>query len=187
MDERRTDTRDRIRAVALELFTTRGYERTSLREIAEHLGVTKAAVYYHFKSKEDIVGALVGDFLRDVEAIVSWARDREPTLETRREVIRRYAAVLRSRGAAMLLFLQQNEPALQHLPVGARLEERKRALVRVLTVPGASLTDQLRSRMSVFALHAGIFMTQDLAVTDEERWDAALHTALDLLTPDESR
>jgi len=49
------DTRTRIQAVALELFTEQGYDATSLREIAERLGVTKAALYYHFKSKEEIV------------------------------------------------------------------------------------------------------------------------------------
>ncbi len=46
--------RERILDVALELFTEQGYEKTSLREIADRLGVTKAALYYHFPSKGDI-------------------------------------------------------------------------------------------------------------------------------------
>src|SRR5690348_7125722 len=44
----RRGTRARIQAVAVEMFTEHGYEKTSLREIAEALGVTKAALYYHF-------------------------------------------------------------------------------------------------------------------------------------------
>ena len=44
--------------MALELFTEQGYDGTSLREIAEKLGVTKAAIYYHFASKDDILMAL---------------------------------------------------------------------------------------------------------------------------------
>ena len=48
MDERRTDTREQIRRLALQLFAERGYDGTSLREIADRLGITKAAVYYHF-------------------------------------------------------------------------------------------------------------------------------------------
>src|SRR5215475_13717231 len=48
----RGDTRERIQSIALELFAEQGYEKTSLREIAERLGVTKAALYYHFRSKE---------------------------------------------------------------------------------------------------------------------------------------
>src|ERR1700728_2627182 len=52
------DTRERILDVALDLFIEKGYDKTSLREIAEQLGVTKAALYYHFKSKQDILMAL---------------------------------------------------------------------------------------------------------------------------------
>jgi AcrR family transcriptional regulator len=51
-------TRERILDVALELFVEQGYATTSLREVAERLGVTKAALYYHFQSKEDILMAL---------------------------------------------------------------------------------------------------------------------------------
>jgi AcrR family transcriptional regulator len=51
----RGSTRERILDVALELFTEQGYEQTSLREIAERLGVTKAALYFHFERKEDML------------------------------------------------------------------------------------------------------------------------------------
>ena len=47
----RNDTRSRIQDVALQMFIDKGYEATSLREIAEELGVTKAALYYHFDTK----------------------------------------------------------------------------------------------------------------------------------------
>ena len=47
------DTRRRIIDTALELFATRGYAGTSMRDISMQLSVTKAALYYHFPSKED--------------------------------------------------------------------------------------------------------------------------------------
>jgi AcrR family transcriptional regulator len=53
------DTRAEILAVATELFSEQGFEATSLREIAERLGITKAALYYHFPSKDDILAALL--------------------------------------------------------------------------------------------------------------------------------
>ncbi len=53
-----TATRERILDVALDLFTRKGYAETSLREIAEELGFSKAALYYHFESKQDILLAL---------------------------------------------------------------------------------------------------------------------------------
>jgi AcrR family transcriptional regulator len=51
-------TRERILAIALDLFTRKGYAETSLREIAAELGFSKAALYYHFASKQDILLAL---------------------------------------------------------------------------------------------------------------------------------
>ena len=55
MSPRHTDTRRRAVEVALELFTEQGYDKTSLRQIAARLGFSKAAIYYHFASKEDIL------------------------------------------------------------------------------------------------------------------------------------
>src|ERR1700744_957820 len=48
-------TRERILDIALELFTEQGYDKTSLQNIADRLGTTKAALYYHFKSKSAIL------------------------------------------------------------------------------------------------------------------------------------
>ena len=47
-------TRDRILDIALDLFVEQGFDKTSLREIAERLGFSKAAIYYHFASKDEI-------------------------------------------------------------------------------------------------------------------------------------
>jgi AcrR family transcriptional regulator len=51
-------TRERILDVAQDLFTRQGYDKTSLRDIAERLKITKAALYYYFERKEDILIAL---------------------------------------------------------------------------------------------------------------------------------
>jgi AcrR family transcriptional regulator len=51
-------TRERILDIALDLFIDQGYDKTSLREIADRLGFSKAALYYHFTSKADILLAL---------------------------------------------------------------------------------------------------------------------------------
>jgi AcrR family transcriptional regulator len=55
-------TRQRIIEVATDLFIEKGYEATSLREIAERVGVTKAALYYHFASKSEMVAAILEPF-----------------------------------------------------------------------------------------------------------------------------
>lgn len=50
-----TDTRTRILEEAARLFTEGGYEATSVQDIAEALGLSKAALYHHFRSKEEIL------------------------------------------------------------------------------------------------------------------------------------
>ena len=56
--------------MALELIADRGFAATSTREIAERLGFTKAALYYHFRTKEDLLAAIVGPALGELAALV---------------------------------------------------------------------------------------------------------------------
>jgi len=51
-------TRERILDEALDLFIDKGFDNASLRELAERMGFTKAALYYHFPSKANILIAL---------------------------------------------------------------------------------------------------------------------------------
>ena len=50
-------TRQQILATAQRLFAERGYDATSLQMIADEMGLTKAAVYYHFRAKNEILQA----------------------------------------------------------------------------------------------------------------------------------
>ena len=43
---------------ALDLFAEKGFAQTATRELAERLGFTKAALYYHFRTKDDLLAAL---------------------------------------------------------------------------------------------------------------------------------
>src|SRR5689334_8474004 len=70
------DTRTRALDVARRLFTQHGYDRTSLREIAEALGVTKAALYYHFRSKEELLVTLVDPFLDGIDGLLARTQAR---------------------------------------------------------------------------------------------------------------
>lgn len=54
-----TDTRERILMTALRLFARDGYEAVSVRNIAEELGITKGALYRHYKNKRDIFDNIV--------------------------------------------------------------------------------------------------------------------------------
>lgn len=67
------DTRTRLLTTALRLFSEHGVEGTSLQMIADALGVTKAAVYYHFRTKDEIAAAVIEPALRELDLVVAEA------------------------------------------------------------------------------------------------------------------
>ena len=176
------DTRQRIQDVALELFTEHGYEATSLREIAERLGVTKAALYYHFKTKEDIVAGLMGDRIEQLEALLEWGRNQPQTQEMRLELVRRYAEELHaSNHHQVMRFMERNQTALRDHPKSERTRDLMLGMVELISPPDAPLTTRIRHAMGLFSLHATWFLIRDEDVTDDERRDAALKVALELV------
>ncbi|MFC4944536.1 TetR/AcrR family transcriptional regulator [Pseudonocardia sp. GCM10023141] len=185
VDERRTNTREQIRAIALELFAEQGYEKTSLREIAERLGVTKAAVYYHYRTKEEILASLLDEHVAGMDAIIEWAEAQPAGLATRRELLRRYSELLAGPSGSedvphLIRFLQESQTSIKELNSGAEMRKRFERVAALLVDRDAPLADQLRSRLSLAALHFGAFAFDQLPGTRRERIDAALEVSLEL-------
>jgi AcrR family transcriptional regulator len=181
MGERRSGTRERIQAVAVELFAEHGYDKTSLREIAERLEVTKAALYYHFNTKEDIVVSLFEDLIAGIDEIISWAEAQPRTLETRQEIVRRYARLTRERPKGMMRFIQESKTRMQELAPGEELLCRMHTLSGLLRDPDASLADQLKSTLALITTGASVFLLKDADATDEEKYEVGLELALELV------
>jgi AcrR family transcriptional regulator len=72
----RSDTRQRIQNAARELFSRQGVQRTSLQDIADELGITKPALYYHFSSREDLVRSILVPLIEEGERFVAEREDR---------------------------------------------------------------------------------------------------------------
>jgi AcrR family transcriptional regulator len=181
----RTDTRSRVQKVALELFAEQGYEKTSLREIAERLGVTKAALYYHFKSKEDIVHSFTDDYFAELDALLRWAKDQPPGDQTRLAVLDRYIGTVLS-GSEVFRFLEQNRAAVQGMEAGkerfARFRDRLDGLVDVLVGPEALLRDRVRATTAVLSVGATcMFFLQEVDDPDKLR-AIVLEIATDLIS-----
>jgi AcrR family transcriptional regulator len=176
-------TRAKIQAVALELFAEQGYEKTSLREIAERLGVTKAALYYHFRTKEDIVASLFDDVVAQIDEVIAWAGEQVVDQEIRREIVRRYSDVVGGSGATGLMrFMQGNQSAIRDLKHSSMMFERFRILGKLLADPDAPLTKQLKATLAIAILHIGNYGPMELDATPEQRYAAALEVALELIS-----
>ncbi|CAL9496263.1 hypothetical protein SUDANB145_03324 [Streptomyces sp. enrichment culture] len=178
---RRGDTRQRIQDVALELFAEQGYEKTSLREIAERLEVTKAALYYHFKTKEEILVSIFEDLTQPMEELIEWGLEQPRSLETKQEIVRRYSAAL-SGAAPLFRFMQENQATIRELRIGEMLKSRTLSLKDILVDPEADMTDQVRCVSALFTLHAGMFVLHDLEGDPETKRKAVLEVAIDLIT-----
>jgi AcrR family transcriptional regulator len=182
MGERRSGTRERIQAVAVELFAEHGYDKTSLRQIAERLDVTKAALYYHFNTKEDIVVSLFDDLLAGIDEIITWGMDQPQTVETRQELLRRYGRLTRERPKNMMRFIQESKTTMQELAPGEKLQCRFSTLSGMLHAPDASLAEQLKSTLALITAGASVFMLKDADATDDERYAAGIELALELVS-----
>ncbi|HTR93292.1 MAG TPA: TetR/AcrR family transcriptional regulator [Trebonia sp.] len=152
---RRGDTRVRIQQVALELFAEQGYERTSLREIAERLGVTKAALYYHFKSKEDIVRSFTEDYFARLDSLISWGREQPPGPQTAQELLDRYIGIVMESGE-VFRFLERNQATVHGTEDGkhrfSQFRPRLAALVEIIVGPGAPPRSRIRAAAALFAV-----------------------------------
>ena len=81
------DTKERILAAALEMFSQNGYAGTNIRELSESLGLVKSAMYRHFKSKEAIWNTLLDELIAYYEARFGSSEHLPPVPDSLEELL----------------------------------------------------------------------------------------------------
>ncbi len=118
----------RILDVALRQFQVNGYEATSVRLIADQLGVTTPALYYHYPSKEAILLAAVAPYFEDVTEMLT----RCDGTQAPRDLLRDYAEILnRHRGIARFIYRDlaaSNQPGIKQVVDGQLAAIRRHLL-----------------------------------------------------------
>ncbi|HEY3681980.1 MAG TPA: helix-turn-helix domain-containing protein [Streptosporangiaceae bacterium] len=152
MAGRRSDTKERIQQVALELFAERGYDKTSLKDVAARLEITRPALYYHFKTKEDILNGVVADLGSSLNELTEWAVRQPKTPAARREVLTRLSGLFTDQWVPLMRFAQVNQAAMDELPIGAEMRERMLGLLAVLDDPGAAPEKRFELRLAVITV-----------------------------------
>lgn len=102
-----TDSRATILAAAERLFVERGYHGISMREIADEVGVTKAALYYHFRDKEQLFVALLDAVLDELAVLVERCRAESSSHRAQIEAIIRQVMTLPPERRASLRLASQ--------------------------------------------------------------------------------
>ena len=82
------DTRERILAAALEMFSQNGFAGTNIRELSASLGMGKSSLYRHFESKEAIWNALLDEMIAYYDARFGSSEHLPPVPESLEELVR---------------------------------------------------------------------------------------------------
>lgn len=125
----RVTTRMRVHEATLELFLAHGYEGTSLQTIADRLSITKAAIYYYYRTKGDLLEALLSPVWDELTQLISEAKKSLAPARHDLGLLEAYVDMLiRQRRLVPLLDRDpgvRSQPAVQSglLPLRRRLEQ----------------------------------------------------------------
>lgn len=180
-------TRDRILDISLELFIDKGYDKTSLREIAEQLGYSKAAVYYHFPSKEDILMALHLRLHKVIGVTLAGIGEGEASPETWARLLDRFVDEMLVHRKVFMLH-ERNRAAFEQLHEKGRHEgeheDLEQQLRLVLSDPAIPMRTRVRMACAFGAVVSGVVLAGDAfaAVPSDELGQLLRNAVSDLLS-----
>jgi len=137
--------RDAVLSAAVALFIRKGYDATSIDDIAKSLGVTKSAVYHHVGSKDELLAEALDEALDELDSTVEAAMGGTgPASDRLREAVRRSVEVLVARQSAVTLLLRvhgNSETELDALRRRRRIDRQLAGLVKEAVDEGALRSD----------------------------------------------
>lgn len=143
--------REQILDAALRLFGQRGYEGTSMSEIAQTLGMSKAGLYHHFRTKDDILHALLDPQFDQVEALLDRYQPGPEDPTAQRRLLEEYFDLLHENSEVIGL-LGTDMAVLSHPEFGPRTIELNERLTALVAGPEADLETRIRAVIALGAL-----------------------------------
>ncbi len=114
-------TEDKIKKAALELFLEKGFERTSIRDIAAKANINIALLNYHFKSKENLFDSLFSELISTYTPTLNNILSSELALEEKiRQYVSKYIDILQENPRItyfVLSVLQRNPEKIKKLQI----------------------------------------------------------------------
>lgn len=109
------ERRNEILDVADELFAQKGYDKTSTTDILEKVGIARGTLYYHFKSKEDIMNALIERYhARVFDTAQKIAIDKSISVKERIILVVMALDISKGNGNKIIEHIHQPQNALMH-------------------------------------------------------------------------
>lgn len=153
MAEEITEARRRALAVALRLFGERGYGGTSLQAVADGLGFTKAALYYHYPAKGDMLAALADPAVEQLEAVAREGLELSAPAG-RRALVGAYLDALVGASAVAAVLLA--DPTASAHPAAQRARAARAQVRDALAAAGSPPVGAVRATCCLGALQATV-------------------------------
>ena len=176
MDERMDR---RIARLALERFRVGGFVGTSIADLAGALGVSKAAIYYHYRSKDALLHRLIDPLLDAIDACI---QDHTTPARTPRQLLGAYLAVLLAHREVVPL-VATDVAVLNHPTIGPRLRAQNQQLRILLTAPDTSISALLRAEAALGAIWRPLIAEPPLDLTDPAHQRTLIDAAVAALQP----
>ncbi|MFG1930743.1 TetR/AcrR family transcriptional regulator [Mycobacterium sp. NPDC048908] len=164
------DTRQRLLDVAKTLISRHGFAGTSLQMIADELGFTKAAIYYHFRTRDQLLIAVMEPILHQIRRVVETAENqRTPRMQMDAMVVGFAGVVARNRSmAAVVVFDPGVHAVLQLQPDWGDLIARQLSLLmqQDTGATGVIKATALLTGLAGAATGAPLDMTEDALIEE---------------------
>lgn len=166
--------REQILEVALHLFRKQGFEGTPMSQIAEEIGISKAGLYHHFRTKDYVLRALVEPGFDRVEELLGRHRPAPNGSPEQRALLEEYLDLILE--TPELMALLATDPAVLSRPeVGGRATELNDRMLWLVAGSEAGCGGQIRAAMALGALQVAVirFLQADPRIVREEGLRAA--------------
>jgi len=145
-ERKRQQTRERLTRAAMALFLERGFEATTLDDIAAAADISRRSFFHYFASKEDVVFAWHDEFTAALTAVIAARPAGESMLSTAENAIAAMVRQLEPGEAMAMAQLKRDNPALQARDQ-VKYEKLERALAEALGKRAGHKTEKLQARL----------------------------------------
>ncbi|MCU6795621.1 TetR/AcrR family transcriptional regulator [Paenibacillus sp. WQ 127069] len=178
--ERRSgeETRSQILSIALKFFIEKGYERTSTRDIAEALGMTKSSLYYHFRNKEDILISLIQLRHTQLEELQEWLENQPLVPDLLERTAHRWIECTTPERLQVMILSQANQPIMLRLhETGQDIRTGFQAIIDRFVDNNSSAEARLLVRMTLDTISSALSASRGTDIDFYEVLSVARQTA----------
>jgi AcrR family transcriptional regulator len=169
----------RIARLALDRFRVGGFVGTSIADLAGALGVSKAAIYYHYRSKDALLHHLVDPLLDAIDVCIG---DHNQPRRTAQQLLGAYLAVLLAHRQVVPL-IATDVAVLNHPSIGPRLHAQNQQLQSLLTAPNTDVAARLRAEAALGAIWRPLIAQPPLDLTSPAHQRILIDAAVATLQP----